>query len=64
MHKLWIDLEGNRIPVSDSHEEYANAIGRELEDLLRTGWVRVQHVSPSYLYLDFRVGLMHFRPSP
>jgi hypothetical protein len=53
MWKLWIDLEGNLIPVPDSHEEYANSIGQELEALLDQGWVRVQNVPPPYLYLQF-----------
>ena len=57
MYKFWIDLEGNRIPVSDSHEEWANEHGHELEGLLDTGWVRVQNVPPSYLFLDFRLPL-------
>jgi hypothetical protein len=57
MNKLWIDLQGIAIPVPDSHEEYANSIGHELEDLLETGWVRVQSVPPPYLYLDFRLPL-------
>lgn len=57
MLKFWIDVEGKRHPVSDSHEEYANAIGMELEDLLDAGWVRVQNVPPHYQYFDFRVRL-------
>jgi hypothetical protein len=55
--KLWIDLEGNLIPVPDSHEEWANRHGHELKELLDAGWVRVQDVPPSYLYLDFRLPL-------
>ena len=55
--KLWLDLDGNQIPVLDSHEEWANAHGHELESLLDAGWVRVQNVPPSYLYLDFRLAL-------
>jgi hypothetical protein len=53
MHKLWIDLEGNLIPVQDCHEEWANKQGCELEDLLAKGWVRVQSVPPQYLLIDF-----------
>jgi hypothetical protein len=56
--KLWIDLEGNLIPVPDCHEEWANDHGHELEALLDAGWVRVQDVPPDYLYLDFRLPLM------
>jgi hypothetical protein len=55
--KLWIDIEGNLIPVQDSHEEWANRHGHELEALLDAGWVRVQDVPPAYLYLDFRLPL-------
>jgi hypothetical protein len=55
--KLWIDIEGNLIPVQDSHEEWANDHGHELEQLLDAGWVRVQDVPPAYLYLDFRLPL-------
>lgn len=55
--KLWLDLDGNLIPVQDSHEEWANAHGHELESLLDSGWVRVQNVPPSYLYLDFLTAL-------
>jgi hypothetical protein len=57
MRKLWIDLEGNHIPVPDSHEEWANRHGHELEELLDAGWVRVQDVPPLYLNLDFRLPL-------
>ena len=59
MHKLWIDLEGNLISVPDtlSHEEWANAMGHELEALLDAGWVRVQSVIPPYLLIDFRLPL-------
>ena len=55
--KLWLDLEGNLVPVRDCHEAWANEHGRELEDLLDTGWVRIQNVPPSYLFLDFRAVL-------
>ena len=51
--KLWIDLDGVQIPVSDSHEEWANQYGVELEALLALGWVCVQSVPPPYLYLQF-----------
>lgn len=59
MTKLWIDLEGNLIPVGDdlSHEEWANQHGQELEALLDAGWVRVQNVPPPYLLIDFQVPL-------
>lgn len=57
MHKLWIDLHGIVIPVQDSHEEFANAMGLELETLLDAGWVRVQNVPPPYLLIDFQVPL-------
>jgi len=56
-HKLWIDLEGTQIPVSDSHEQWANEHGVELETLLVKGWVRVQAVPPPYLLIDFQVPL-------
>lgn len=52
--KLWIDSEGNVIPVPESHEQWANEHGHDLESLLDAGWVRVQNVPPPYLYLDFR----------
>jgi hypothetical protein len=55
--KLWLDLDGTLIPVQDSHEEWANARGHELETLLEAGWVRIQNVPPSYLYIDFRITL-------
>jgi hypothetical protein len=56
MTKLWIDLDGNLIPVGDdlSHEEWGQQHGHELEELLDGGWVRIQAVIPPYLYLDFR----------
>jgi hypothetical protein len=54
--KLWLDLEGNLIPIPESHEEYANSIGYELEDLQADGWVRIQ-ITPAYLYLDFHLPL-------
>jgi hypothetical protein len=57
MQKLWINLDGSFIPVLDSHEEWANRHGFELEALLDAGWVRVQAVIPPYLYLDFRLRL-------
>jgi hypothetical protein len=57
MKKLWIDLEGIAIPVPESHEEYANSIGHELEALLDKGWVRVQSVPPLYLLIDFQLRL-------
>jgi hypothetical protein len=57
MHELWIDLDGTLIPVPESHEEWANAHGYELETLLDAGWVRVQNVPPVYLFLDFRLRL-------
>jgi hypothetical protein len=57
MRKLWIDPDGNPIPVQDSHEEWANRQGHELEELLDSGWVRVQDVPPTYLFLDFRLPL-------
>jgi hypothetical protein len=59
MHKLWIDLEGNLLPVGDdlSHEEWANQHGHELEGLLDGGWVRVQAVPPPYLLINFHVCL-------
>jgi hypothetical protein len=55
--KLWIDLDGNLHEVRDSHEEWANAHGHELEDWLDHGWVRVQNVPPPYLWIDFRLPL-------
>ena len=55
--KIWIDTEGNFHPVVDSHEEWANSHGFELEDLLAQGWVRVQNVPPPYLLIDFYVPL-------
>jgi hypothetical protein len=51
--KIWIDTQGNLIPVDDSHEEWANAQGQELEALLDAGWLRVQNVPPPYLLIDF-----------
>jgi len=56
--KLWIDPDGIAIPVpeSQSHEEWANEMGLELEDLLDQGWVRIQNL-PAYIYLDFRFRL-------
>jgi hypothetical protein len=57
MHKLWIDLEGTAIPVHDSHEEWANQHGHELEALLDAGWIRVQSVPSPYLLIDFQVPL-------
>jgi hypothetical protein len=57
MNKHWIDLQGIAIPVSDSHEEWANQHGHELETLLDQGWIRVQNVPPPYLYLDYRLPL-------
>lgn len=51
--KFWLDPTGNLHPVPDSHEEWANQHGQELEDLLGQGWLRVQAVIPPYLYLDF-----------
>jgi hypothetical protein len=57
MTKFWIDPEGNLIPVIDSHEEWANRHGFELEALLDAGWVRVQNVPPPYLLIDFHVPL-------
>jgi hypothetical protein len=57
VRKLWIDLEGIPIPVSDSHEQWAQEHGCELEDLLDKGWVRVQAVPPPYLYLDYQLRL-------
>jgi hypothetical protein len=59
MDKLWIDVEGNLIAVPDSisHEEWARAQGHELEALLDAGWVRVQNVPLSYLFLDFKLPL-------
>lgn len=56
MTKLWLDLEGNLIPVADdlSHEEWGQQHGHELEELLDGGFVRIQAVIPPYLYLDFR----------
>jgi hypothetical protein len=55
--KLWIDTLGNSIPVGDdlSHEEWANAHGYELEDLLSQGWCRIQNVPPPYLLIDFQL---------
>lgn len=53
--KFWLDPKGDLHPVSDSHEEWANALSQELEDLLNAGWVRIQNVPLSYLYLDFYV---------
>jgi hypothetical protein len=55
--KLWIDPEGTVHAVHDSHEEWANAHGHELESLLDAGWVRVQSVPPPYLLIDFHVPL-------
>lgn len=55
--KLWIDTLGNVIPVPDSHEEWANRHGHELEGLLDAGWVRVQNVPPPYLLIDFQFPL-------
>jgi hypothetical protein len=55
--KLWIDLDGNLIPVADSHEQWANQHGHELEALLDAGWVRVQNVPPPYLLIDFHLPL-------
>ena len=55
--KIWIDTEGNFHPVVDSHEEWANQHGHELEALLDAGWVRVQNVPPPYLLIDFHVRL-------
>jgi len=59
MQKLWVDPEGNVIPVPDSHshEEYANSIGHELEDLLAQGWCRIQNVPPPYLLIDVHLPL-------
>jgi hypothetical protein len=57
MQKLWIDLQGILHPVPDSHEEWANRHGHELEALLDAGWVRVQLVPPPYLLIDFKVRL-------
>lgn len=59
MNKLWINLDGDLIPVGDnlSHEEWANQHGHELETLLNAGWVRVQNVPPPYLLIDFRLPL-------
>jgi hypothetical protein len=54
--KLWLDLEGNSIPVPESHEEYANSIGYELENLQAKGWVRIQ-ITPAYVYFDFHLPL-------
>lgn len=55
--KIWIDTQGTVHPVNDSHEQWANANGFELEDLQAQGWVRVQSVIPPYCYLDFHVPL-------
>lgn len=55
--KIWIDTQGTVHPVLDSHEEWANSHGVELEDLQVQGWVRVQSVIPPYCYLDFHVPL-------
>jgi hypothetical protein len=59
MDKLWLDLDGNLIPVGDdlSHEEWANDHGVELEALLDAGWLRVQSLPPKYLLIDFRLRL-------
>ena len=55
--KFWLDLDGNLLPVHESHEEFANAMGLELEDLLAQGWLRIQNVPPPYIYLDFHLPL-------
>lgn len=55
--KIWIDTQGTLHPVLDSHEEWANQNGQELEALLDTGWVRIQNVPPPYLLIDFQVPL-------
>jgi hypothetical protein len=47
MHKLWIDPEGNLIPIQDSHEGYANSKGHELETLLEQSWVRAKSPLPT-----------------
>jgi hypothetical protein len=59
MQKLWLDLDGNLIPVGDdlSHEQWANRHGQEHETLLDAGWIRVQNLPPSYLFFDFRLPL-------
>ncbi len=55
--KIWIDTQGNLTPVLDSHEQWANQHGHEIEELLAQGWVRVQNVPPPYLLIDFHVPL-------
>jgi hypothetical protein len=57
MLKTWIDLEGNLIPVTESHNEWAVKRGHELESLLDGGWVRVQSVPPPYPLIDLKVRL-------
>jgi hypothetical protein len=51
--KIWIDPQGTVHPVLDSHEEWANQHGQELEDLQAQGWLRIQNVPPPYLLIDF-----------
>lgn len=51
--KIWIDTQGTVHPVPDSHEEWANRHGFQLEDLQSQGWVRIQNVPPPYLLIDF-----------
>jgi hypothetical protein len=55
--KIWIDTKGTVHAVLDSHEQWANAHGFELEALLDAGWVRIQNVPPPYLLIDFHVAL-------
>lgn len=57
--KFWLDLHGTLIPVpeSQSHEEWANQLGHDLEELQALGWVRIQNVPPPYLLIDFQVHL-------
>lgn len=59
---FWISPKGNThsVPEHQSHEEWATEHhdphgGRGLEKLLRKGWIRVQSISPRYLFINHEV---------
>lgn len=58
--KYWIDTKGtihlvclvNEGPQL-CHEEWAEKHNSSLEKLLKKGWIRIQHIIPQYIFIDF-----------
>lgn len=55
--KFWLTQKAElkfvcKINENFTHEEFANKMNLDLEDLLNLGWIRIQNVPPSYFYAD------------